>query len=143
MSNYQPPPNAPEPVDLMYAVALLLDARHDTSDGLTAREQLVPVLGEMVAELGILRDTVAAYREDLGEMRAQLAAERGTEVQWGIRLHIVDEDGHRGCHVLTGYTENGARYRAKAEFEHAEAVFRHLGEWQSAPDIAEADHADA
>lgn len=55
---------APEPVDLLHAAIIALTARHDTSDGLVAREQLVPLVAAMVAEIGVLRDTVTARRED-------------------------------------------------------------------------------
>jgi hypothetical protein len=94
-----------------------------------------------VAELGA---ELTAMHDEAGYATArirELEVELGTEVQWGIRVHIVDEVGDRGSHVLTGYTEGGARYRAYAEFEHAEPVFRRLGEWQPAPDITEADDA--
>ena len=66
-------PGAPKPVDLTHAATLVLDARQQTAAGLDALEHLVPVVGDMVAEIGALRETVTAFREDLEDARAALA----------------------------------------------------------------------
>lgn len=69
--------SAPRPVDLMRAADIVLTARQDTSAGLVARrEQLVPIVGDMVTEIGALRETADAYREDLEDARTALANAR-------------------------------------------------------------------
>jgi predicted HAD superfamily Cof-like phosphohydrolase len=60
----------PKPVDLWAATQLVLTARHDTLEGLTARELLIQVAADAIAEIGLLRDTVKARSEDLAALRA-------------------------------------------------------------------------
>jgi hypothetical protein len=79
---YRPPVGAPEPVDLLLAAEVVLTARQDTSDGLVARELLVPLVADMITEIGLLRDTVTAYSEDLEDMRTEIELARSLRLEW-------------------------------------------------------------
>lgn len=59
-------------IDLMAVTELILAARHDTADGLTARERLIPVAAAMADEIAVLRETVMAYGEDIADLRKEL-----------------------------------------------------------------------
>jgi hypothetical protein len=92
-------PGVPEPVDLMRAAELALTARQDTSDGLVARERLVPVVGVMVTEIGVLRETVTAYREDLKGAHAYEALgerelARSVRLEWPSIRAAINPDVH-------------------------------------------------
>jgi hypothetical protein len=84
---------APKPVDLMRAADIALTARQDTSAGLVAREQLVPIMGGMVAEIGALRETVTAYREDLEDARAALALAENARDNFMRACHAEAQGG--------------------------------------------------
>lgn len=100
MGEHRPPLSAPEPVDLFRVAMLLLDARHDTSAGLVAREELLPVVGGMVAEVGLLRDTVTAYREDLEDMRAEVNLARSLRLEWSSTRAAVNPDVHTPARTI-------------------------------------------
>ena len=81
-------PGAPKPVDLTRAALLVLDARQQTAAGLDALEHLVPIVGDMVTEIGALRETVTAYREDLEDMRAQVELSQSMRLEWAS-IHVA------------------------------------------------------
>lgn len=86
-------PGAPKPVDLTRAALLVLDARQQTAAGLDALEHLVPIVGDMVTEIGALRETVAAYREDLENARAALALAENARDNFMRACHAEEQGG--------------------------------------------------
>lgn len=92
----------PEPVDLLRATEILLDARHDTSAGLEARELLLPIVGAALTELGLLRDTVIARGEDGADLHERLRL---------IALEMHGLDGYADACEDAGDADNAAQVR--------------------------------
>lgn len=99
--------SAPRPVDLMRAAGIALTARQDTSAGLLAREHLAPMVGDMVAEIGTLRETVAAYREDLEDARAESNLARSVRLEWPSIRTAVDPNVHTGARTIAYLKAHG------------------------------------
>lgn len=117
----------PVPVDLLHAAEVALTARQDTSDGLVAREELVPLVAAMVAELGALRDAVTAYCEDLEDARVALALARTYRL--ASPSEAVDPLVHSPARVYAYLAARGWRQRAKQygfwDLGERETVFVH------------------
>lgn len=112
-----------EPVDLMRVVELVTTARQDTYEGLVARELLIPMVGDMVTEIGALRETAAAYGEDLEDMRTGIELARSLRLEWSSIRAALNAEVHMPARTVAYLA---ARGWVKESGRHGGAV------WQNA-----------